>query len=136
MGGSAARALAFGRPLVAAGEAGWFRLFGPESAAGLFRDSFWSDTSAADPVGDLRWILDEVLRDPSKRRDLGKFSREFAEASFGLTAMAEKLAAVYEGALAAYRVDDWIADARLEAMSLQRRFSRRRSTPLTTTSGS
>lgn len=141
MGGSAARALAFGKPLIAAGEAGWFRLFSPESAAALFRDSFWSDLTSPDPIADLREILAATLGDRARRHELGTFGRDFAEANFGLEAMADALAAVYDVALAKYRPADWLVDSRLEAVALRRRLGRRtrallpRGTRSTTESG-
>ena len=114
MGGSAARGLAFGKPLVVAGEFGYFRAFGPDSAAALYRNSFWSDESSRDPVGELRRELEPLLRDGATRRRLGAFGRTFAEQNFGLGPMAARVAATYRDALTTYGAGDWLSDLDLE----------------------
>jgi hypothetical protein len=114
MGGSAARSLSFGKPLVVAGEAGWFKTFTPHTAAELFRNSFWSPDSMDDPVGSLVECLNSLLNDSQRRTDLGRFGRDFAEQNFGLPAMAKRLAHTYEAALSSYNFDRWCRDAALE----------------------
>ena len=98
MGGSAARALAFGKPLIVSGEHGWYRTFDEESKAALYRNSFWSDDKKDRPVELLVNQLREVIDDPTLRRDLGTLGRQFAEANFGLAEMTKRLVAVYENA--------------------------------------
>ena len=115
MGGSAARGLAFGKPLVVQGEFGDFRLFDPLSAGGLFRSSFWNEDLAADPVRQLVDILQPLLQQPELRTALGRYGRSFAESNFGLDAMAKRLAAIYEAAPAHYSPVSWLYDQRLEA---------------------
>lgn len=110
MGGSAARALAFGRPLVVQGEAGWSATFEPSSAQALARSSYWSPDAVADPVGDVRAAVVPLLADPALRQRLGEFGRDFAEQRFGLPAMTERLVAVYRGALTSYSAARWCAD--------------------------
>lgn len=114
MGGSAARSLSFGKPLVVAGEAGWFKTFTPHTASELFRNSFWSPDSMDDPVGSLIECLRPLLDDPQRRAELGRFGREFAEQNFGLPAMAKRLARTYDTALSRYGFDRWCRDAALE----------------------
>ncbi len=114
MGGSAARALSFGKPLIVAGEYGWFRTFTPETAAELFRCSFWSEELRAEPVDELTRELVPLFASAGERARLGRFGRSFAESNFGITAMAERLVTVYEEARSGYGVLDWLYDQRIE----------------------
>ena len=115
MGGSAARGLALGKPLVVVGEYGWFRAFTPASAAALFRSSFWSEERMSEPVGVLTNEIARLLGEPAERDELGRFGRSFAQSNFGLPAMASRLAYVYDQARSGYGVVDWLYDQRLEA---------------------
>ncbi|MGH8836529.1 MAG: glycosyltransferase family 4 protein [Actinomycetes bacterium] len=123
MGGSAARALAFGKPLVVCGEAGWFRTFEPASAAALFRNSFWSAEVMPNPVEELMHCLSSLIHNPKLRTSLGEYGRNFATDRFGLPAMAERLAGVYAHALDNYRVIDWWRDLPSELGYLRHRVS-------------
>lgn len=117
MGGSAARALAFAKPLVVQGEAGWSRIFDRDSAAELARSSYWSPDEVADPVGDLATSVAALLADDARRADLGRFGREFAASRFGLDAMTERLCAVYRDAVV-YGPAAWLADLPREGRRL------------------
>lgn len=110
MGGSAARALSFGKPLVVAGENGWFRTFAPETSAALFRNSFWSDEVMEDAVCALEDCLAPLLDDAGLREDLGRFGRAFAVSNFSLDAMAARLAGVYDSSLGTYGWRTWRRD--------------------------
>lgn len=110
MGGSAARGLAFSKPLVVTGENGWFKLFEPTSAATLFRYSFWSSERRVDAAGELAGILRPLVDDDERRRELGAWGRDFAVASFSLAAMAARLAGLYDSAVAEYGPRQWLRD--------------------------
>jgi glycosyltransferase involved in cell wall biosynthesis len=110
MGGSAARALAFGRPLIVQGEAGWSQLFEEDTAASLARSSYWSADRPADPVGDLVAITRPLLGDPARREVLGRFGREFAIERFGLDAMSDRMAEFYAAAPRSYKGREWFLD--------------------------
>jgi len=120
MGSSAARGLAFGKPLVVVGERGRSEAFGPGTAAGLFRSSFWSDDAPVDPVADLASLLEAMLDRRSGWVGLGEFGRRFAEENFGLTAMAARLAAVYRDAEASYGLRAWWSERDLEVAAALR----------------
>lgn len=130
MGSSAARALAFGKPLIVCGEHGWYRTFTADSAPSLFRNSFWSDESEPDPVPGLALQIRALVDDAGARRDLGRYGREFAEQHFGLELMAERLAGVYERALSGHSRRNWFLDLPVEggplASWLKRRWDGRR----------
>jgi glycosyltransferase involved in cell wall biosynthesis len=115
MGGSAARGLAFGKPLVVIGEQGWCATFTPESAATLYRSSFWSPDEVAQPELRLLNELTPLLDDSDMRAALGGYGRTFAESHFGLEQMTERLVAVYRDALASYDRAEWIRDLTTEA---------------------
>lgn len=124
MGGSAARGLAFGKPLVVSGELGQFRIFGPASSAALFRNSFWSNEPSDNARDELLACLSPLLRSVRLREELGDFGRIFACEHFGLRAMAARLASVYQRATASYGTDAWIRDAATEAGAPLRWFRR------------
>ena len=119
MGGSAARALAFGKALVVTGEHGWFRTFNQDSAAALYRNSFWSEDVLAEPVAALVEQVLALARDPGERERLGRLGREFARSHFGLEAMVERLAEVYREAQADPHVRrGWLVDAPVEGRTI------------------
>lgn len=122
MGGSAARGLAFGKPLVVSGELGQFRTFGPGTASGLFRNSFWSNEPSENAREELLACLHPLLRSVQLREELGRYGRAFASENFGLRAMAAKLAQVYKTAAASYGAAAWVSDAGLEAAAPLRWF--------------
>jgi len=125
MGGSAARSLAFGRPLIVQGEAGWSKLFEPATAESLARSSYWSPDAVSDPVGDLVAAVRELSTNAPYRAELGEFGREFAARRFGLEAMTARLASFYRDAVPAYDRRAWIADLPREARRLFEKVMRR-----------
>jgi glycosyltransferase involved in cell wall biosynthesis len=126
MGGSAARALAFGRPLIVQGENGWSRIFAPETSAELFRNSFWSAESSPTAAKDLAEDIDSLIADQGMRERLSHFGVRFSADNFGLAGMAERLASVYDYALREYKAAQWSRDLKTE-LSLARSRLRPRS---------
>ena len=116
MGGSAARALSHGRPLIVQGERGTSECFEPATAEGLFRRSFWNPAPAEDGPEELARAVRALLAAPSRREELGEAGRRFAVGHFGLQAMAERLALVYERALTSYDARAWARDLDREAL--------------------
>lgn len=121
MGGSAARALAFGKPVVVQGQFGTSEVFNEGTANDLYSRSFWNDKPSDDPAGDLAANLRTLLDDGPRRRQIGRFARSFAKRNFSLDAMAERLAETYRVAELSYRASDWVADLPLEMRALTRR---------------
>lgn len=124
MGGSAARSLAFGKPLVVQGEAGFSALFEAESAVVLARSSYWSPDLVSDPVGMLLNSLAPVLDDLRYRAELGAFGRDFATSRFGLEAMTDRLAEVYSEALGRRSRLKWARDLPREGRRLAEKLGR------------
>jgi hypothetical protein len=114
MGNSAARGLAFGKPLVVTGEYGWFDTFGAENAAEHYRNSFWSEMKIPDATGELLSHLRPLLNDAEHRARLGVFGRRFAEEHFSLRGKAKALARVYDESRA-YGSNAWLGDLLLES---------------------
>lgn len=111
MGGSAARGLGFGKPLVVSGEKGRFQTFTPATAGSLFRNSFWSNDPSPDPSSELIACLEPLMAGPALRVELGTFGRDFAVHHFSLRAMASKLVTVYGRAAKTYGPKAWLHDA-------------------------
>jgi glycosyltransferase involved in cell wall biosynthesis len=126
MGGSAARALSFGRPLIVQGEQGTSELFTPASADDLFRRSFWSPDHESDASAKLAAAIRSAI-DPASSVDsaLGVFGREYAVANFSLDAMGARLADVYTRALSSYGRAAWFLDLHREVPALARSVRRR-----------
>lgn len=110
MGGSAARGLAFGKPLIVSGELGQFRTFRPGNAAALYRNSFWSNVPSANADEELLGCLRPLLDSEKLREELGRFGRIFAAENFGLRTMARKLSRVYKSAAGANGPKAWLGD--------------------------
>ncbi len=100
MGGSALRALAFGRPLVVQGERGFWELLTPDTAD-LFLHQGWyglgDGTGGADRLtGHLLRLID----DPPLRARLGRYGRELAVERFSLQHAARTQEDIYRRAVA------------------------------------
>jgi glycosyltransferase involved in cell wall biosynthesis len=95
MGGSALRAMAFGKPLVVQGERGYWRLLDPGSLP-EFLENGWFGVGDTPASGEstLREILNELLTDGERRASLGGFSLRTSEL-FDVTRSAEKLEDFY-----------------------------------------
>jgi len=98
MGSSALKGLAFGKPLVVQGAAGFWRLAEPGTSAVFLRDGWYGRNGAGVP--DLLDALGPVLDDAGRRRDLGTFGRELVVQRFSLAAASRDLAAGYAAAIA------------------------------------
>lgn len=107
MGGSAARALSFSKPLIVAGEFGWFETFTSETADPLFPDGFWTEEVSPDPSQDLADCLDDLLDNTELRESLGSFGRKFAVENFALEAMSALQAGVYDQVMKRYGFRVW-----------------------------
>jgi glycosyltransferase involved in cell wall biosynthesis len=125
MGGSAARSLAWGKPLIVHGEAGFSQLFDEHTAPALARSSYWSPERPADPVGDLVRIARPILADERRREELGEFGRHFATERFGLEAMSDRMAEFYAAAVGEYGFRQWSADLPREGRRLFEKVGRR-----------
>jgi hypothetical protein len=102
MGGSALRALAFGKPLVVQGEGGFFELLTPETV-GRFLVHGWFGTDTLDAAtAEERLVVQLValLEDRDLRRRLGDYGRQLVVSRFSLEAAAKQQEGIYVRALA------------------------------------
>ena len=103
MGGSALRALAFGRPLVVQGEQGFWELLTPQSVDLFLQQGWYGVADGTGGAERLTAILRTLVADPERRASLGAYGRTLAEERFSLTRAAEVQEDIYFEALAAAR---------------------------------
>jgi L-malate glycosyltransferase len=101
MGGSALRAMAFGRPLVVQGEQGFWDLLTPDTVD-RFLWTGWYGVGEGREHGPARLeaLLRGLLGDPGRRAHLGAYARELVERRFSLQAAAIRQLDVYERSIA------------------------------------
>lgn len=135
MGGSALRGLAFGKPVVVAGEAGFWQLATPQTAAGFSQTGWFGVGSGGIGVAHLTAILRNLIADQDCRAELGAFGRQWVVDHYGLGAAAqacETLMRELQAAAPAARTIDLpqaaSAAARLGSYKLKRRQERRAGT--------
>jgi glycosyltransferase involved in cell wall biosynthesis len=104
MGGSALRAMAFGKPLVVVGERGFSELLTPESGPTFLRDG-WYGLGGSGAAG-IRQAIGHLTDDPALRVKLGDYGRELVLTRFSLRAAAETQEEEYRQAIAD-RVPRW-----------------------------
>jgi glycosyltransferase involved in cell wall biosynthesis len=100
-GGSALRAMAFGKPLVVIGEDGFSELLTPESAPTFLRQGWYGlgPGSRGTGVSALRSALQAVIVSAELRRELGSFGRRLVEQRFSLTRAASTVEEIYQSAI-------------------------------------
>lgn len=100
MGGSALRAMAFGKPLVVQGVNGFWEVLSPETLP-LFHWQGWFGQGNGQSEGQKRLfeILRSLIANDARRRDLAAFSLETVRERFSLTQAAENLLEFYDDAL-------------------------------------
>jgi hypothetical protein len=103
MGGSAIRALAFGKPLVVQGEGAFWALLTPETAGTFLHQGWYGVGDGRDSHQRLGAVLDRLAGDPDLRVALGRFGRRLAVDRFSLEAAARVQTEVYREALAGLR---------------------------------
>lgn len=100
MGGSALKAMAFGKPLIVQGEQGFWRL-ADERTFDQFLWTGWYGVGDGrhTGAGTLMAQIAPLLDDPALRERLGAQGRALVEGRFSLAAAAERQMAVYRAAL-------------------------------------
>jgi glycosyltransferase involved in cell wall biosynthesis len=121
MGGSALRAMAFGRPLVVQGERGFWEPLTPDTVS-RFLWTGWYGVGDGPEHGPARLEahLRELLADPGRRAALGAYARELVERRFSLQAAAVRQVELYEQAIAEapVRPREWLASGGSSASKL------------------
>jgi glycosyltransferase involved in cell wall biosynthesis len=96
MGSSALRGMAFGKPVIVQGEAGFSEILTPESAERFLWQGFFGVGDGRPGATRLASQLLELLRDAARRRELGAFSRRLVVERFSLDRAAARLEAIYQ----------------------------------------
>ena len=101
MGGSALRAMSFGKPLVVQGESGFFQLLTRDNVDFFLEQGFYGrgDQDPASAARRLAQMLGELIDDPARSAELGRFGRSLVEERFSLERAAEVQEEVYRDAM-------------------------------------
>ncbi|MFI8592053.1 glycosyltransferase [Dietzia maris] len=133
MGGSALRALAYGKPLVVQGEKGFWQTMTAASVE-QFLWTGWYGIGEGSAVGAarLRSELESLLSDPHLRTELGLFGQQLVNTRFSLTRAAAIQDQIYREAIAhpcpRPRRDEATALFRYSSYYLRKRIQRLRGT--------
>ena len=101
MGGSALRALAFGRPLVVQGERGFWELLTPDTCPTFLEQGWYGIGDGTGGEQRLTAILRRLLADEALRDRLGAYGRELAVDRFSLQRAAGVQEEIYRASVAA-----------------------------------
>lgn len=93
MGSSVMRGMAFGRPVVVQGTAGFWRLLERQTLNGFLHDGWFGHGGGG--VDALEGILGQLVTSPSRRKALGSFGRAIVVDRFSLKLAAERLVQLY-----------------------------------------
>lgn len=98
MGGSALRAMAFGKPLVVQGEGGFFQTCAEETLEQFLWSGWYgiADRGRDEAVEHLVKELDALVTDPARREHLGSFGRRLVTDHYSLTSAAARVERFYE----------------------------------------
>lgn len=100
-GGSALRGMAFAKPLVVVGEAGFSELLTPESAPTFLRQGWYGLGAGSLGTGApaLHAALHRLVDSSGMRRELGLFGRQLADERFSLNHAAQSVESIYVRAM-------------------------------------
>ena len=118
MGGSILRGMAFGKPAVVVGEAGFSAIVSPSTSDYFLRNGFWGVGQSSDETTTLLAQLRTLLEDPDRRTQLGGFGRQLVLQHYNLSSAAAMLESIYQtvvydaahrsGALEVSRTMTWV----------------------------
>ncbi|WEO76933.1 glycosyltransferase family 4 protein [Cryobacterium sp. SO2] len=95
MGGSALRAMAFGKPLVVQGESGFWRVLEPDSIGEFTENGWFGIGDGGDGTGRLVRLLRPLLASAADRARLGEFSRRIVTERYGLSGATDRVESLY-----------------------------------------
>lgn len=90
MGGSALRAMAFGKPVIVMGNNGFFKLFSPETAE-YFRYHGFFGTGHGGGEVELATTITDLAARQEERNSLGRYSRQYVEQHHSLELISTRL---------------------------------------------
>ncbi|WP_147252064.1 glycosyltransferase [Blastococcus sp. TF02-9] len=112
MGSSALKGLAFAKPLVVQGTAGYWELLTPATAP-IFLEQGWFGAGAGDGVVRLTAAFEPLLADAGERLRLGAFGRQLVTERFSLAGAAARTEQLYRRTVA----DRWPAAGRVRRLA-------------------
>lgn len=92
MGSSALRGMAFAKPVIVLGEAGFSAVFTPATSAAFLQRGFFGSGGPDALAGQML----ALASNPTARSALGWYARQIVEERFALGAVADRLAGIYE----------------------------------------
>jgi glycosyltransferase involved in cell wall biosynthesis len=99
MGSSALTGMAFARPVVVQGEAGFWRLLTPQTLDTFLHQGFYGTGDGRDGAPELAGILTSLIDDRGRRQELGAFGHEVVTTRFSLQAAADRQLRIYADAM-------------------------------------
>jgi glycosyltransferase involved in cell wall biosynthesis len=96
MGGSALRAMAFGKPLVVQGERGYWQLLTPDTLPEFERQGWYGVGDGRSGAESLVPLLRELAAHQELRFEMGGFARSVVESRFDLVCAGDLLERIYE----------------------------------------
>lgn len=94
MGGSAIKGMAFAKPLIVQGAAGFWQLLTPATADGFLRSGWFGDGGKG--IRDLEGALLELLSSQQRCEELGTYGRLLVQDRYSLDKAGSVLSSVYE----------------------------------------
>lgn len=101
MGGSSLRAMAFAKPVIVQGEAGFSKLFEPDAYGYFLREGFWGIGDGRPNAHRLATQMRGLLADGKHRVALGRYGRETVVERFSCQRAAAVQLGIYETILSA-----------------------------------
>ncbi|MET3898999.1 glycosyltransferase involved in cell wall biosynthesis [Devosia sp. UYZn731] len=99
MGGSALRGLAFGKPLIVQGEAGFWKRCDKGTVSQFLEEGWYGLGGGEDGEDALRGALEPLIDDSALRHSLGAFGRNIVVDRFSLESAARAQVSLYEKAI-------------------------------------
>lgn len=99
MGSSVLRAMAFAKPVIVQGEAGFWELLTPDTASMFLRQGWFGVGSGDSGTARLTGLLSRLLDSERERARLGDFARELVEQRFSSSRAAALQEAIYADAM-------------------------------------
>lgn len=99
MGSSILRGMAFQKPAIVQGEGGFWKILTPDTLPLFLKQGWYGIGPESGGAARLTGLLDGLLRDPDRRAELARYSREVVHERFSVGRAADLHLAIYQQAL-------------------------------------